>query len=499
MSRVEWTAWVVCMAVACGGGGGAAQVDGGAADAAHEPDAAPQPLGQPPSRLVISRGAAGDETLLLVDRTAGSQVQLSTGAGEPQCGGRVFCGLPPSGSIGRFPGSWRLGERLVVLDVPGEAWSSTRVDAYDLTDGTRTALAAQVDWPAVTPEWPFLDVPAWALHDGTLWLSLPVEGGHALYRTDGAAPLEELARLPLPAGTDYMETRVFAGAGGVAWTVRTRRQDDLRPYHYQARLLAPDGQVRARWPEDLDVTGTLIEFVQLAGTTAIVQIEAGAVHTLRVRTTDLDTLELPLGDGHFLWQPLGRERALSADGTRLMVGRQADDSLRLVDTTDGTVVDETVGSPIELLDDGGHRLLVAVPGEDVPLVRDADAHDQAVLAEVPAGVGLTGYNWPFVRFAPGGQVAVALAGAPFLAGWENVGVARIELATGEARFYEPPATSEDLTRQLDLSADGAWVLYLAPDAAGVLQVVAVELASGARVALTDGPGHVRAFLDVSAP
>lgn len=464
-------------AAACGGGGASPTPDANAPDAGIDAPAPERPLRSPPTRMIISRGAPGAETLYAISSTG--EVVLSDALQAPWCGGKPFCNLPPDGTIGRYAGvQWVGDDRAFYVDLDLADWANLRVVSVDLATGARTQLAEALDVVRETPDWPLFYVVSTAVAGDTIWLSLPVAGGMALYRTDGRSPIVEVARTPTPSGLTYMESHVDATAAGVAWSVRWRRgvaHED--PYAYVTRIFDASGATLLRVPEDITGAVDGSEPSRLVDGVATVhwQRAGGELVLERFDLASRTRTAMPVTNGIvYPLAPGGHGVFHVFEGDYL--------AARIVDATTGAVLDAFEGLPwattptstLYRTFEGALRERVRPSGVDREL-----APGTSLMLDAMAG-----------RHAPDGTKLAVGSGAPFSDLSDNVGIELVDLETLARTAVEPAETSEHFVRRMQFTPDGAWLVYLHP-VDGVLQLAGYELATGARATFTTGTEDVR--------
>ena len=134
--------WLGLLVAGCGTERIEHTIDGGAADAIVMdgddggvviPDAGPSFLLPPPDRLLLSRGVAGAEVLTL-HQDGVAELQLSENAPPALCADKIYCNLPPDGTIGRF--LWTViqptREHPHWTGVKSVAWDRATIASYDL-------------------------------------------------------------------------------------------------------------------------------------------------------------------------------------------------------------------------------------------------------------------------------------------------------------------------------------------------------------------------------
>ncbi len=476
----------------------------GPADVRTEPDAPPDPDAgdaPPPSsdgfRLLVTRGEAGIEDLVYV--TPDGEQMLSIPGGRPLCEGRVFCDLPPNPSATRFPVFDFVGSaHAVFLDA-----SEPAIYSVDLATGARTLLSGAIPWGDIS------DTRAAWVYDYarigsvTFW-SLVTEDAYKLYRSDGPGePLRSLAARRFRAGETPRETHVTATHDALAWTVGTTVVDgELIDFVTAHTLLAHDGTERTAPTIVPAGGGACIGPALLASPTfAYSYYPAGGT------CADPRTLVVDVATGaarHLDSASGGHAAGLSPDGRLLYANENVGGALAVTahDVASATLLGSVTGQLSSVGATG--ELLLKHPS---PSASDGDLHgvspalrvidvtttDPGFLALAGTGVGLgdSPYGEPRdTGFLPDGRV-FAVAGSPSPKGCANVGL-RVYGPTDRVDV-EPAACRDDLVRQPQLDREGRWLVYL-DDAAGSLDVVAYEIATGARVRLTTPTAHERGFV-----
>ena len=479
----SWVGVALVAIAACGGDDSSGTPDApGGADAAVD-----APPSGPPARYAIARGVAGAERLYAVD--GARVVEISTGAGEAWCGGRVFCNLPPNGSVGRFPFVRYLGpDRVIYVELDPVDWSRSKVVVADAATGAQTELAGAVTWPAATPDWPINYVVAAAANGSTVWVSLPIAGGMGLFRSDDGAPLAPVATTPMPSGRTYMESHVAASAAGVVWSVRWRAgvvTDD--PYEFRSVILDASGAVRWRIPGDIPGAVDGADESYLVDGTVAVHWERGD------GATPLELYDLATGQRRPIAIANGYVASTGPGGDGLVaIGRAGSNMSSIVDAATGEAIDEIVGQSWGVED--GHVIYRRNTPPLELVERDPRVQSERVLAPDTS----IGYNAMGGVFAPDRHRLAVVDGTPFLDLNDNVGVAIVDRATLERNSIEPGAPSEEYTRQLTWTADSQWLLYVHP-VGDTLQLAAYQVTTGRREILTSGSEHVRQIAVPSVP